>query len=268
MNQDLEELQPMQRLIEVMRRLRSPEGGCPWDLEQTFRTIAPYTIEEAHEVADAIERNDMQDLRSELGDLLFQVVFHAQLANEIDAFDFEQVAESISDKLIRRHPHVFGDHADLDADAQTDLWETIKAEERKSAGATSHLDDVPGALPALSRAVKLQKRAARAGFDWPDARPIIDKAREELAELEQELLAADEDRLEDELGDVLFVVANIARKLKLDPDAALRRANYKFEQRFRGMESLAERQNCRIEDFPLAEQEALWQQVKREIADE
>ena len=259
-------MQPMPRLIEVMRRLRSPDGGCPWDLEQTFRTIAPYTIEEAHEVADAIERDNMQDLRNELGDLLFQVVFHAQLANEIDAFDFDQVAEAIGDKLIRRHPHVFGEHAELDAETQTDLWEKMKAEERESAGATSHLDDVPGALPALSRAVKLQKRAARAGFDWPDAQPIIDKAREELAELERELSDDDADRLEDELGDVLFVVANLARKLKLDPDAALRRANYKFEQRFRGMEALADHHQRRIEEYSLSEQEELWQQVKRKIA--
>ena len=261
-------MQPMPRLIEVMRLLRSPDGGCPWDLEQTFRTIAPYTIEEAHEVADAIERDNMQDLRNELGDLLFQVVFHAQLANEIDAFDFDQVAEAISDKLIRRHPHVFGEHAELDAETQTDLWEKMKAEERESAGATSHLDDVPGALPALSRAVKLQKRAARAGFDWPDAQPIIDKAREELAELERELSDDDVDRLEDELGDVLFVVANLARKLKLDPDAALRRANYKFEQRFRGMEALADQHQRRIEEYSLSEQEELWQQVKRKIAAE
>lgn len=261
-------MQPMPRLIEVMRRLRSPDGGCPWDLEQTFRTIAPYTIEEAHEVADAIERDNMKDLCNELGDLLFQVVFHAQLANEIDAFDFDQVAEAIGDKLIRRHPHVFGEHAELDAETQTDLWEKMKAEERESAGATSHLDDVPGALPALSRAVKLQKRAARAGFDWPDAQPIIDKAREELAELECELSDDDADRLEDELGDVLFVVANLARKLKLDPDAALRRANYKFEQRFRGMEALADQHQRRIEEYSLSEQEELWQQVKRKIAAE
>ena len=262
MDSNLEQLAPMQRLIEVMRRLRSPEDGCPWDLEQTFRTIAPYTIEEAHEVADAIERNNMNDLRSELGDLLFQVVFHAQLAEEIGAFDFNEVAEAISDKLIRRHPNVFGDEQELDAESQTALWETIKAEERATAGATSHLDDVPGALPALSRAVKLQKRAARAGFDWKEAGAVIEKAREELTELEQELSLADPDRLEDELGDVLFVLSNLARKLKLDPDAALRRANYKFEQRFRAMEALALTQNRSFEDFNLDEQEALWQQVK------
>ena len=263
MKQNPNQLAPVQRLLEIMRRLRSPEGGCPWDIEQTFRTIAPYTIEEAHEVADAIERNDMDHLRAELGDLLFQVVYHAQMANEIDAFDFDQVAEGIGDKLIRRHPHVFGKASERDAEAQTAAWEQIKAEERESAGATSHLDDVPGALPALSRAVKLQKRAARAGFDWSGAAPIIEKAREELVELEAELDADDLDRLEDELGDVLFVVANLARKLKLDPDAALRRANYKFEARFRGMEALAEAQNARIEDFSLDQQEALWQKVKQ-----
>ena len=214
-------------------------------------------------MADAIERNDMHDLRSELGDLLFQVVYHAQMADEIDAFDFDQVAETIGDKLIRRHPHVFGEDRELDAETQTASWEQIKAEERASAGATSHLDDVPGALPALSRAVKLQKRAARAGFDWPGPAPIIEKLREELSELEQELLESDFDRLEDELGDVLFVVANLARKLKLDPDAALRRANYKFEQRFRSMEALAEAQQSSIEDYSLEQQEEFWQQVKR-----
>jgi len=262
MTDALDNPRPMTRLLEVMRRLRSPDGGCPWDQQQTFRTIAPYTIEEAHEVADAIERENLDDLRSELGDLLFQVVFHAQLAEEIDAFDFDQVAASIADKLIRRHPHVFNDAPNLDSDAQTDAWEAIKAEERAQAGATSHLDDVPAALPALSRALKLQKRAARAGFDWTDASQILDKMREELAELEVELASADLDRLEDELGDVLFVAANLSRKLKLDPDAALRRANYKFERRFRAMESIAGQSGKRIEEFDLDQQEALWQQVK------
>ena len=182
------------RLIEVMDRLRDPESGCPWDLEQTFRTIAPYTIEEAHEVADAIEREDLDHLKDELGDLLFQVVFHARLAREIDAFDFDDVAGAVADKLIRRHPHVFGDGPKMDADTQTENWETIKAAEREQAGLSGHLDGVSASLPPLRRAVKLQKRAGRAGFDWADLEPVLAKIREELAELEDELESGDVDR--------------------------------------------------------------------------
>ncbi|MEM1081728.1 MAG: nucleoside triphosphate pyrophosphohydrolase [Pseudomonadota bacterium] len=254
----------MQRLLAVMRALRSPEDGCPWDAQQTFQSIAPFTIEEAYEVADAIEREDMVDLCSELGDLLFQVVFHAQMAHEVGAFDFDQVATTIADKLIRRHPNIFSDAKVLDADAQTELWEQIKAQERAAAGATSHLDDVPSALPALMRAVKLQKRAARAGFDWSSPAPILEKAREELAELEAELPEMDPARLQDELGDVLFVMTNLARKLKLDPDAALRSANTKFERRFRAMEVMADDERVRLESLDLEQQEALWQRVKAE----
>lgn len=253
---------PINRLLEVMDRLRDPEGGCPWDLEQTFRTIAPYTIEEAHEVADAIERDDVDHLKDELGDLLFQVVFHARLAREIGAFDFDEVAGAVADKLIRRHPHVFGDGPMIDADTQTESWERIKAAEREEAGMSSHIDGVPASLPPLRRAVKLQKRAARAGFDWPDLEPVLAKIREELAELEDELESADTDRMEDELGDVLFAVANLARKLDIDADGALRRTNLKFESRFRAMENAASEAGQRFQDLDLEAQEALWQKVK------
>ena len=250
------------RLIEVMDRLRDPDAGCPWDLEQTFRTIAPYTIEEAHEVADAIEREDLEHLKDELGDLLFQVVFHARLAREIDAFDFDDVAGAVADKLIRRHPHVFGDGPRMDADAQTENWEAIKAAEREQAGMSSHIDGVSPRLPPLRRAVKLQKRAARAGFDWPDLKPVLAKIREELAELEDELDSGDTDRMEDELGDVLFAVANLARKIDIDADGALRRTNLKFETRFRAMEETATEAGQHFDDLDLAAQEALWRKVK------
>jgi ATP diphosphatase len=250
------------RLLEVMDRLRDPEGGCPWDLEQDFRSIAPYTIEEAHEVADAIERGDMDHLRDELGDLLFQVVFHARLAREQGAFDFADVAEGVADKLIRRHPHVFGDGEPLDSDEQTEAWEAIKARERAEAGMTSAIDGVSGALPPLRRAVKLQKRAARVGFDWADTGPVLAKIREEIDELESEFDAGQPDRIEDELGDVLFAVANLARKAGIDADAALRRTNLKFERRFRAMEVEAERDGQHFDELDLDAQEALWQRVK------
>jgi len=262
------------RLLEVMDRLRDPDGGCPWDLEQTFRTIAPYTIEEAHEVADAIERGDLEHLKDELGDLLFQVVFHARLGREIGAFSFDEVASAVADKLIRRHPHVFGPGADkganaepetgskMDAEAQTANWEQIKAAERAQAGLSGHLDGVSASLPPLRRAVKLQKRAGRAGFDWPDLQPVLAKVREELEELEVELDSANRDRMEDELGDVLFAVANLARKLEIDADGALRRTNLKFETRFQAMEQAARDAGMRFEALDLDAQEALWQQVK------
>lgn len=262
------------RLLEVMDRLRDPKHGCPWDLEQTFRTIAPYTIEEAHEVADAIEREDLEHLKDELGDLLFQVVFHARLGREIGAFSFDDVAEGVADKLIRRHPHVFGPGADkvatsisddapkMDAEAQTRNWEQIKAAEREVAGMTGHVDGVSASLPPLRRAVKLQKRAGRAGFDWPDLEPVLAKIREELQELEDELESASRDRMEDELGDVLFAVANLARKLDIDADGALRRTNLKFETRFRAMEQAARDAGQRFEDLDLEAQETLWQKVK------
>ena len=224
-----------------MARLREPERGCPWDREQSFATIAPYTIEEAYEVADTIARGDMAALKDELGDLLFQVVFHARMAEEAGIFDFDDVATAITDKMVRRHPHVFGDAEIATAEAQTLAWEEHKAKERAAkAVATgareSVLDGVALALPALLRAAKIQKRAARIGFDWQEARPVIAKLAEEIAELEAELAIGadgDPDRLEDEMGDILFAAANLARKLDIEPEAALRRATEKFERRFR-----------------------------------
>lgn len=254
------------RLLQVMDRLRDPDTGCPWDLEQDFRSIAPYTIEEAHEVADAIEHGDPDHIREELGDLLFQVVFHARLGKEQGAFDFAAVTDGIAEKLIRRHPHVFDrsgeDAPRLDSQTQTANWEAIKAEERASAGATSVLDGVSRGLPALRRAVKLQKRAGRVGFDWPGPEEVFAKIREELDELEAELAGADPDRLEDELGDVLFAVANLARKLDVDPGSALRRSNHKFERRFRAMEAEAEGEGRPLDQRTLDEQEVVYRRVK------
>lgn len=252
----------IKNLLDIMARLRDPESGCPWDREQDFRSIAPYTIEEAFEVADAIERGDRAALADELGDLLFQVAFHARLAEERQWFDFNDVAAAICDKLIRRHPHVFGDRDELDAETQAVSWEAIKEQERKEAGATSHMDGVSRGLPALRRSVKLQKRAARAGFDWATADPVMEKIREELAELEQEMPGGDHERLEDELGDVLFAVTNLARVLKLDPGSALRRANHKFERRFRWMEARAAELGTKFEELDLEAQEALWRESK------
>ncbi|MEM6627916.1 MAG: nucleoside triphosphate pyrophosphohydrolase [Pseudomonadota bacterium] len=254
-------------LVEVMRRLRAPEGGCPWDLEQTFETIAPYTIEEAYEVADAIERGDLSDLREELGDLLLQVVFHSQMAKEQGAFDIKDVARSIVDKMEQRHPHVFGDVDVADADAQTFAWETMKAAERarKANGrAPSALDGVALALPALMRAEKLQKRAARTGFDWPTPTEIFDKLDEETAELKDAIASGDTRHMAEEVGDLLFVAANLARKLKIDPEEALRAANSKFERRFRAMERAAETNAQTFSELDLDAQEALWTQVKQD----
>src|SRR5215831_14953794 len=229
---------PLNQLLAIMARLRDRERGCPWDREQNFSTIAPYTIEEAYEVADAIERGDMPALKDELGDLLFQVVFHARMAEEAGIFDFDDVAAAIADKMERRHPHVFGD-AEIASAAQTEAWEQHKAAERRdraqySADAHSVLDGVALALPALLRAVKIQNRAARVGFDWREACPVFDKIAEEITELRTELdHDGDRERLEEEMGDLLFAVANLARKLELDPEVALRRATAKFEKRFR-----------------------------------
>jgi nucleoside triphosphate diphosphatase len=259
---------PMRRLLEVMARLRDPDGGCPWDLEQDFSTIAPYTIEEAYEVADAIARGDLRHLKDELGDLLLQVVYHAQMAKEAGLFDFDQVAAAIADKMIRRHPHVFG-MAEVDgARAQSRAWEAVKATERASkaeAAEGSHgvLDDVPLALPALVRAAKLQRRAARVGFDWPEAAQVLDKIDEEIAELRTELQGqANQDRLSDEVGDLLFAVVNLARHLEVDGETALRQANAKFERRFRAIEEALRARGRRLEDASLDELEALWQQAK------
>jgi len=255
------------RLLGIMARLRDPDGGCPWDLEQNFSSIAPYTIEEAYEVADAIERGDLDEIRDELGDLLLQVVFHAQMAAEQGAFDFEDVAGAISDKMVRRHPHVFGDERQRAAGAVKLRWEEIKAAERAAKGgaATSILDDVPLALPALSRAVKLQNRAARVGFDWPETRMVIEKLNEEMLELSEEIAkGGDADRLEDEMGDLLFVYANLARHLKIDPEAALRRANAKFRRRFGRIEAKLAALGKRPEESTLEEMDAMWDEAKAE----
>ncbi|MFI4999717.1 MAG: nucleoside triphosphate pyrophosphohydrolase [Reyranellales bacterium] len=260
--------EPLARLLAVMAWLRDRQHGCPWDIEQTFRTIAPYTIEEAYEVADAIGRDDMPALKEELGDLLLQVVYHAQMASEAKAFDFADVAAAIADKMVDRHPHVFGDARVADADAQTVSWEARKAAERaaRPSGAEppGALDGVARALPALLRAEKIQKRAARVGFDWKKTGPVIDKIEEELGELRAELSAGtlDQNRVADEVGDVLFAVANLARHCKVDPEAALRATNDKFERRFRHIERRLAEQNRKPADATLAEMEALWQEAK------
>jgi len=252
----------LRRLIDIMAALRDPATGCPWDKEQTFATIAPYTIEEAYEVADAIAQQDFDALPDELGDLLFQVVFHARMAEEDGRFGFAQVAEAISDKMIRRHPHVFGDAAVRDAAAQTNAWEAQKSAERAARRETGTLAGVPTALPALTRAFKLTNRAARVGFDWPDAAAVLEKLDEEVAELKAELPAADPARLTDEVGDMLFVLANLARKLGLDPEACLRHANDKFSRRFNAMERDFESRGESLKGQTLQAMEAGWQAVK------
>ena len=255
---------PLFTLIEIMARLRDPVGGCPWDQQQTFASIAPYTVEEAYEVADAIERGDLGDLKEELGDLLLQVVFHARMAQEQGAFDFAGVAAAISDKMIRRHPHVFGDHAYDDQAAQTAGWEALKAQERKAKAKTGVLDDVPAGLPALTRAVKLTKRAARVGFDWPSTKEVLDKLREEIAELEVEIQAGDQAKAREELGDLLFVCANLARKLDVEPEDALRATNAKFSRRFASIEAALARDGRTPDQSDLAEMDALWDAAKAE----
>jgi tetrapyrrole methylase family protein/MazG family protein/ATP diphosphatase len=250
------------RLLDIMARLRDPQRGCPWDLEQTFRTIAPYTIEEAYEVADAIERDDLTSLRGELGDLLFQVVFHAQMASERGAFAFDDVVAAICDKLERRHPHVFGDARIDTAAAQTVAWEEQKRLERERAGA-SVLDDVPLALPALTRANKLGKRAALVGFEWPDVAGALDKLDEELGELRKEVAEqAGQAAITNELGDVLFCVVNVCRYLGIDPETALRGANAKFERRFGYVESRLREQGRSAREATLAEMDRLWDEGK------
>ncbi len=254
----------MPRLLEVMRRLRDPDAGCPWDIEQDFRTIAPYTIEEAYEVADAIERADWRDLEGELGDLLLQVVYHGQMGAEAGHFDFESVARHVAAKMIDRHPHIFGDESrDKSAEQQTRDWEAAKAAERAQRNAGGVLDDVALGLPALMRAVKLQKRAARVGFDWPDADAVLDKIAEETRELVEARESADREHLKEEFGDLLFVMANLARHLKIDPEEALRDANAKFTRRFRAVEAALARDGRRPEDSDLPEMDALWDAAKR-----
>ncbi|MFO7305050.1 MAG: nucleoside triphosphate pyrophosphohydrolase [Gammaproteobacteria bacterium] len=255
---------PITRLLNIMSRLRDPNGGCPWDLEQTFQTIAPYTIEEAYEVADAIERGDMSDLREELGDLLFQVVFHSQIAKEHGAFTFEEVVNGICDKMERRHPHVFGTARITSAAEQTKAWEAHKRAERART-ARSVLDGVPHALPALTRAAKLGKRAAEVGFEWPDTQGALDKVAEELDELRAELSrSSSPERLANELGDVLFSILNVCRHLNVDPETALRRANAKFERRFRYVEERLREQGKSPAEATLEEMDVLWEQGKRE----
>jgi ATP diphosphatase len=262
--------EPLARLLAVMAWLRDRQHGCPWDIDQTFKTIAPYTIEEAYEVADAIERDDMPALKEELGDLLLQVVYHAQMASETKAFDFADVAAATADKMVDRHPHVFGDLKIANADAQTISWEARKAAERAKKGGeqpTGALDGVAKALPALLRAEKIQKRAARVGFDWKETAPVIDKIEEELCELRAELAAGSVDpaRVTDELGDVLFAVANLARHCRIDPEAALRGTNDKFERRFRYLEAQLAKQGRKPADASLEEMEALWQEAKGKV---
>ncbi len=253
----------LRRLLDIMAALRDPARGCPWDKAQSFASIAPYTIEEAYEVADAIARRDLAALPDELGDLLFQVVYHARMAEEAGHFAFTDVARAISDKMLRRHPHVFGEAAARDAAEQNTAWEAQKQAERAARAETGMLAGVPHALPALARAAKLTARAARVGFDWPDAAAVLEKLDEETAELRAELDTADPARLADEVGDLLFVLANLARKLALDPEACLRQANAKFARRFESMERRAATAGRTLAEMALPDMEALWQEVKR-----
>ncbi len=262
--EDNDSERPLDRLIAIMAQLRHPDRGCPWDLDQSFATIAPYTVEEAYEVADAIERGDFDDLRDELGDLLFQVVFHARMAEEAGKFSFDDVAEAICNKMIRRHPHVFGEAAPRSAEGQTIAWEDIKAVERAQKGkGESLLDDIPEGLPGLTRAVKLSKRAARVGFVWPSIAEVFDKLDEEIQELKVEVSADDKTKIRDELGDVLFVIANIARTLDIDPEDALRSSNAKFVRRFRYIETELKGRGTSPEHSSLAEMDALWNEAKQ-----
>lgn len=270
----MEPSRDIQRLIEIMAALRAPVTGCPWDLDQTSRSIAPYAIEEAHEVVDAIERDDPVDLAEELGDLLLQVVFHARIAEEAGQFDFGTVVEHITKKMIRRHPHVFGDGEARTSGMVKEAWARIKAEEkaerhaaRLAAGIDAptpgFLDDIPIALPSLMRAVKLQEKASKVGFDWNDPKAVIAKIREEVDEIEAEIDAGSpQDRFEDELGDILFAAANLARHLRVDPDAALRRTNAKFRKRFKVIEDTLAASGRTLESASLQEMEAIWQSAK------
>jgi ATP diphosphatase len=252
------------RLLDIMAALRTPQTGCPWDLAQNFATIAPYTLEEAYEVADAIARNDLADLKEELGDLLLQVVFHARMAEEQGAFDFGDVVESITDKLIRRHPHVFGDGRSHDPRAVEDLWERIKAQEKAARGRSPEqgtLAGVPVALPALTRALKLQAKASQVGFDWNDPRAVLRKIREEADEIE-EALDGDQASAAAEVGDLLFAAVNLARHLRADPETLLRQTNQKFERRFAAIERALAGRGKAPQDATLAEMDALWEEAK------
>jgi len=253
----------LRRLLDIMAALRDPAAGCPWDRQQTFDTIAPYTIEEAYEVADAIARRDLAALPDELGDLLFQVVYHAQLADEAGHFAFADIAAAISQKMLRRHPHVFGEAAARDAAAQTAAWEEQKRAERAARAEVGTLAGIPLGLPALTRAEKLARRAARVGFDWPDTDAVLAKLDEEISELRAELPAADPARLADEVGDLLFVVVNLARKLNLDPEACLRGANAKFLRRFNSVEASLAAEGRTPAEASLADMELAWQAAKK-----
>ena len=253
----------MPRLLEIMRALRDPESGCPWDIEQNFKTIAPYTVEEAYEVADAIERENWEDLKNELGDLLLQTVYHTQMAEEEDLFNFNDVVNQISEKMIKRHPHVFGNEStNKTASQQVKDWESIKAEERSKKNQTGILDDVALNLPALVRSLKLQKRAARVGFDWPEISQVLDKIDEETKELIEAKKTEPQQRIKEEFGDLMFSIVNLGRHLKVDPEEALKQTNRKFITRFNFVESSIRSQGKKIEDTSLEEMEALWQQAK------
>lgn len=257
------DLRPIDRLLAIMARLRDPQDGCPWDIEQTFATIAPYTIEEAYEVADAIERGDLKDLKEELGDLLLQVVFHSRMAEEKGVFAFEDVATAINDKMVRRHPHVFGSETYGSLAEQKQGWEALKAAERQEKGRSeSLLDDVPAGLPALTRAVKLSRRAAGVGFVWPSAKEVLEKLDEEVDELKAEIASGDLAKAREEMGDVLFVVANLARTLDVDPEDALRATNAKFARRFRYIEQRLAERGKTPEQSDLAEMDALWDEIR------
>lgn len=253
----------MDRLLDVMRRLRDPKTGCPWDIEQTFETIAPYTIEEAYEVADAIEKQDWSELKGELGDLLLQTVYHTAISEEKGLYDFHEVAEGIAQKMIDRHPHIFGDESrDKSAEQQTRDWEAIKAKERASKAQKGTLDGVALGLPALLRAVKLQKRAARVGFDWPETTQVLDKIIEESQELVEARETLTQTEIEEEFGDLLFVMANLGRHLGIEPETALRATNAKFTRRFESIEAALKSQGKRPEDSNLEEMDALWDAAK------
>jgi ATP diphosphatase len=269
LNSALKPSRDIARLIEIMAALRTPGTGCPWDLQQDFATIAPYTVEEAHEVADAIARADLDDLREELGDLLLQVVFHARMAQEQDAFDFGDVVEAITRKLIRRHPHVFGDVRGLSPDEVKGLWERIKAEEKaerrtrgKADEETEALAGIPAGMPSLMRALKLQQKAGKVGFDWNDPLAVLAKIREETAEIETEIEAGAQDKAASEVGDLLFAVVNLARHLDVDPDTALRAANLKFQRRFAAIETALAARGRTPAQATLAEMDALWDAAK------
>ena len=249
-------------LIKTFKELRNPESGCPWDREQTFKSIASCSIEEAYEVADAIEREDFDSLKSELGDLLFQVIFHAEMASEKEIFDLEDVMFELNDKLTIRHPHVFEDGSVSSAQDSLKIWEDIKAQERKEKKQDSLMDDVPVNLPSLSRAKKLQKRAARVGFDWQNSDRVFDKIDEEILELKNEKATEDKERISEEIGDIFFTLVNLTRHYDLDPEDIIRKANLKFEMRFRKMEQLAEQMNERLNDMTLEQLEIMWQKVK------